>query len=528
MTKESATTLQNPSRPGNSSIDFLIVDSSLLEQKYNPLSTTKIFDRQTQIEFTKLKTETSNPEELSPKNYELPPSPRGSERFLLNLRPTLVGDHANPHLLPGTGFDVRGMVNKWIGMINKAFIDGTPHQQIIESLIDITQEDLKTGDDEVGREKKVFPQLLQVVDGEILCPRYGFLPYLSTISEKEREGKPLRAAISAHEKLLDPSFQGVLVLKSPVGESGLPDRKTEDGQIIYDDSYLTMLSKNSNGEIKLCTLRTKLNLAGVELLEKAIEFISGSPRTEQEIDRFIKNQKANLFPSKKSTKERTLKTVASPSELIGERASFQQVLSLVEKILGGNFIHGTTTLREAYKDLENFNDLLEAGAKSRPILDTFRAYIEENIDAFSYENVTDTTIGELEEILGSTFLMLFNASNNHLLKTPPETFLRKITLESARKFVNSSEGRAVLLALQQRKGCAGGGGGVEISISPKSSFSSTPAFSSKGGASLSSEKDWKWEPGHCQICDKDRQEVGPCDICKQCNEKIDMQEAAAV
>lgn len=60
---------------------------------------------------------------------------------------------------------------------------------------------------------------------------------------------------------------------------------------------------------------------------------------------------------------------------------------------------------------------------------------------------------------------------------------------------------------------------------PRSSFGAVSfaglLFGSSQVVSIGSEKKgWSYSAGHCRICDKDRSDVGPCKICKECEKNF--------
>lgn len=411
-----------------------------------------------------------------------PPISRGRERFHLQERPSEVSED-KPFLLPGTGFDVRGQSNMWIRGFQKGFMDGIPFDVIVNDLRIKTLEDLKTGDDELIKQDKIFHSVLvkDLVSGKLICPRYNNAPLIDTISDQERNGVVKDAAIRVQDLLTGIDDEGkdliqngeVIVTKSPAGWSGLSDRK--GGIIEFPDSYITLFQKQ-NGVIRHVILRTDLSLRQVEVLQRLLEQSKDKPIFNA-ADAVEQAQKIDnrLIPER----ERILTSTGEIAVLKnGEHSKrdMKEVLHLIQVIMKKDLICEGTRFDEVSEQLHQAEKMLKPDETAAFYMDRIDKFIKSKFLHLNYHQIEDNLIDSLEEELGRTFLELFHRRTVH--KDLNSGFHKELRDDAdySRIDLTDFDMKKSLGGLQSVGGCNGGG----RNAASASRFSSTSGIEGMG------------------------------------------------
>ena len=396
-------------------------------------------------------------------------------RIPLKIRSRLVLDQ-DWYLLPGTGFDVRGQINKLTRDLN----NGLGVSRFLED----TAEDIKHFVLEYPQQRLVFPIFLDVQqrDGEnrVVAPRYGEQIYLNLISEQERAGSVKRSIQNIEEFLVDAVEGSVAVLVSPPGWSGLDDR--QGGEIIFVDNQIYIFKKTKTG-ITARTIRTGLSLEESELFLEKLESLATDPN--------------NLI----TQEDRILNVVSSPSFLRngGHEYSFEDIVGILRSVKRENFAYQGRSFAEIYHDLSLGDRLIDENKQIQQLVEP----LIEQFEKFVFSQtifIDEEAIDRIEAELGKTILRIHQAIK---LGNPKKEVVQRLI------FAQDEDLKIAHQELKQIRGCNGGGSTSTI----MTAFGAREIISRTGLSYIKSE----WFCESCPVCgSKINCEVKPGGKCPKC------------
>lgn len=328
-------------------------------------------------------------------------------------------------LLPGTGFDIRGQVNKLI------------RSGDIEQFLKDTQEDIKHFCLEYPLQRLVFPIFLDISkkDGQdkLTTPRYGNQVYTDIISEQERAGSVKQSVASIENFLLDAEEGSMAVFISPPGWSGLNNR--QGGEIVFLDNQTYIFKKTKNG-VEGRTIRTDLSLEESEEFLERLESLNVDPQTFQ------------------TKEDRIVNVVSSPAFFSGGENTFEAVADLIKKVKRSNFAYKNRGFDEIYHDLSLGDKLIDQNSQINqfvePLLAQFRAFVLREGKV-----LTEVSLDRIEAELGKTILRIHEALK---IGNPKKEAVERLV------YISDDRLRRAHTELMLMPGCNGGGGLVKTSL----------------------------------------------------------------
>lgn len=380
-------------------------------------------------------------------------------------------------LLPGTGFDVEGQINKLVRDLKKS----KPKNALAE-FSDYTAEDIRHFIVEYPLQRLVFPIFLEIKmkneDLRLVAPRYLDQLYADLVSPQERGGIVKKKILEIEKYLINSPTGAMAVMISPPGESGLADGK--GGTIKHTDNQTYIFKKENSSKVSAYTIRTDMDLDQSEDLLKRM----GSLR-----------QKLTSLHSE----EDRISQIMNSTLYFNDR-TFEDVVDAMEVARKSKFAYKEKSFAEIRTDLRIGNQLLEQNGDvqkyAEPYIEKFQCYVWAKINALSTDVEISAAISDIEKELGKTILDILIA-----LKTGRVDLDQKEPLSTAKY-------TSWLGTLQSYGGC--NGGGLDDLI---------PLLSGKNN------KPWEYKPGLCRVCGSNS-EVGPCSVCKQCEQRLEQKEAA--
>lgn len=339
------------------------------------------------------------------------------KRAILKERPIYISDN-QWWLLPGTGFDIRGQINKLI------------RTQDMEGFLKDTEEDIKHFCLEYPLQRLVFPIFLDISrkDGQdrLITPRYGHQVYQDLISEQERAGSVKKSIAYVEEFLVNAEEGSMAAFISPPGWSGLGNR--QGGEIEFLDNQ-TYIYKKTKGKVEGRTIRTDLTLEESEEFLERLESLTIDPRTLQ------------------TQEDRIVNVVSSPAFFTGEGNSFEAIVDLIRKVKRGNFAYKNRPFEEIYHDLSLGDKLIDQNNQINqfvePLLAQFRAFVLRQGRV-----LTDESLDKIETELGKTILRIYQA-----IKTgnPQKEAVERLV------YASDEQLKRMHVDLMMLPGCNGGG-----------------------------------------------------------------------
>lgn len=388
------------------------------------------------------------------------------------------------YLLPGTGFNVKSQVNQLRTDLRDGFETGKRKDEILDTWLQKTEEDIKGFKLEYLMQGLVFPIVLdrQVVNGQerIVGPMYGGKPLADTITEQERNGAVKRSVAKIENFLLKAPPGSTAVMTSPDGWSGMKG-------ITYQDSQTYGFKVMEDGRPMGFTIRSDMTIDENKKLLKAL------------------GNKEGL--SGKNEKETTVKIVDNPVFNIGVSLDFADIARKIQEVKGSNFAYENKRFSEIYETLENPQKLWEIDDTTKMLVDEFREFVRSELS-----NINSESIVRLEMALGITILKLSRA-----MRTEKEKPQHRLNISHPSFKLEPFPYTRELEEVQKLIGCNGGGKKslTVNSISPRSA-----KFSQ-------SEEDYDFdEKGTCAVCSRENVGVGPCGICEPCDKKLSAEGSA--
>lgn len=328
-------------------------------------------------------------------------------------------------LLPGTGFDVRGQVNKLIRTGD------------IEGFIADTEEDIKHFVIEYPLQRLVFPIFLSIEkrggQDRLTTPRYGNQVYEDIISEQERSGSVKRSIQDIESFLVDAPVGSMALFVSPPGWSGLDNR--QGGEIVFLDNQTYVYKKSKDG-IQGRTIRTDLSLEESEEFLERLESLTVDPKNLQ------------------TTEARIVNVVSSPAFFRGGENAFEAVVDLIKKVKRGSFAYKGRQFEEIYHDLFLGDKLLDQNKEInqfvKPLFAQFKSFVLRQ-----GRILTDQVLDRIETELGKTVLRIHEALK---IGNPQKEAVERLVYASDEQLRRSHTDLMLL------PGCNGGGGLVKTSL----------------------------------------------------------------
>lgn len=346
-------------------------------------------------------------------------------RPTLKERPTTVSER-EWYLLPGTGFDVRGQINK---LIRTGDVAG---------FIEDTEEDIKHFCLEYPLQRLVFPIFLDISTRDsqqrLTTPRYGNQVYTDLISEQERAGSVKRSIQKIESFLAAAPLGSMAVLVSPPGWSGLDNR--QGGEIIFLDNQ-TYIFKKIKDRVQGRTIRTDLSLEESEELLERWESLSVDPQTLQ------------------TKEDKIVNVVSSPAFFTGGENTFEAVVDLIKRVKRDNFAYKNRGFEEIYHDLSLGDKLLDQNSQINQfvklLLAQFRAFVLKQGRV-----LTDVSLDKIETELGKTILRIHQAIK---IGNPQKEAVERLA------YASDEQLRETHIDLMRLPGCNGGGSAFMVGTS---------------------------------------------------------------
>ncbi|MBI2020441.1 hypothetical protein HYS94_03380 [Candidatus Daviesbacteria bacterium] len=342
----------------------------------------------------------------------------------LELRSTKVSER-QWYLLPGTGFDVRGQINKLIRSLN-SHLDGKNQAQVVSEFVEDTAEDMRHFVIEYPLQRLVFPIFLDLRQGgvrKLIAPRYSNQTYSDLISSQERRGSVKSSVLRIESLMIDAPEGTIAGFISPPGWTDLEDR--QGGKIEFVDNQIYLYKKTKTG-LEARTVRTDLTLEQSELLLEQLNFTRENP------------------PNLHTPEERIMTVVESVFYLQGQ--TFETVVDLIKTTKGSELAYKDRSFEEIYYDLSLGDDLLDFNLDvqkyAEPIIEQFKLLARNKL-----VYISDQTLDELEMELGKAILRIHKAIKS---RHSSDEMIRPIP------YMTETDFKRELVQLQVIPGCNGG------------------------------------------------------------------------
>lgn len=385
--------------------------------------------------------------------------------------------------LKATSFDVAGqmyLVNKnW-----QSYLAGDiSRQEFMESSKDQILEDAKAWYFEFVAGLSVLPfEMERVAVGggvDIICTKYGGRKWTDTISSNERDGATRQTAILIEDFLANAPVGYIAFFTSPSGWNGMVDA----GENLYED-YLntqTWIYKIcEGGKIEATTIVTDMVLEENQQLLQAFGFVPG------------------IFSSEKQA----IKQVVSFPVFLNSDWSIEDIVAKIQQVMQTDIACKYTDSKTGKVKKQNTFDDIYYQLQHRGELS--------NID---HEEIIGL-IDEFESVVGKILSRYESDYTSENLEYTISKLILDISAVS-RGVSTADRGQPGFYSQEHEK--------VQdyTGACPRSG---NVIYQKGFGARLVRIKNWEYKPGYCIKCQSHKSDVGPCKICKKCEQEFDKEE----
>lgn len=290
--------------------------------------------------------------------------------------------------------------------------------------------------------------------------------WVDSIGSWERNGSVRESAEKIEEFLLSAPPGSAAVLVSPSGDE-------------YPDTQTYIFWVNPENKLECLTIRTDPDIADNEL--------------------FLFNTDLNFKPN--TTAPLTLRVeaiIGNPLFLVaqdGYAFSPESIIETIRATKKSPNAFKSKGFARLFEDLANRHELLENGKTVETVINQFVAYCTRTVASLGYNS--DETHGLIENKLGETVLKLSYIKRHLQQKSGTQIPIYELDRLTYHNYYDE------LRYLQTIPGCAGGG--------------MTTDYINNGFGFR--ETKWEYHFGVCGICGN-QTEVGPCQICRNCEKKF--------
>ncbi len=313
-----------------------------------------------------------------------------------------------------------------------------------------------------------------------LFNKFSMLPISEGIDRRERNGGVADALAYIEPTLLKAPKKTIMLKYSDAGESMMPDQANPGKTIRYPDAQLYFFIKDENGNYQANTLvMDQLSTEQVQRLYASMGYIHRDWA------------KPGL-----SEADRVSKLVRDVMYLPNTNYSPESIVRKIQEIKGSDVVRTLEngeirTFSGVYQDMRKGNAMLDVDDLYQSQLDAFKTFVENNKENMD----NDFTKRRIQHELEKTILNITRILGG-------DKPLEVGQMRSLRRAFKAQIGR-----LESAGGCNGGG---------KRRTIMTPF----GPRQIESGPSWAYTKGDCITCPQKDTEVGPCSICKSCEQKL--------
>jgi hypothetical protein len=395
-----------------------------------------------------------------------------------------LSSHVEIGLLKNTGFDARlsviGLHKKYQTNIEQ----GLPQSEAILQPLAETEADIKGYKLEYMMFEPWLPNPLEVRSYQgrnRIFNKFSNLPISEGITRQERFGAVADAMEAIEPKLLRSPNNSRFVMYSPAGWSGMTDRN--GNPINYPEAQMFFFEKDEKGNFQANTL-----VMDEFTTNEAKRFYAAFGYTNPD-----------WLNSELDQKDRLAKMVRNVIELPDTTETFETIVRKVQIIRQTEIVRHlpdgrVRTFDEVYQKMQKGNELLQMDDQCQAQIEAFKTFVTHNKESLD----VDFTQMRVQHELEKTILNIARIVRGD----------EPIIITSIKQMRQAFS--AEITYLGSIGGCGGGGGELSILQTPL------------GPRLGRSEKGWKYEIGDCVApgCGKTKVEVGPCDICKDCEKLL--------
>ncbi len=414
--------------------------------------------------------------------------------------------------LAGTGINLPMEEKAFIGDYNQARISGNSHQEALEIAKKGKENNIRTGLREYGQLGTVIPML--IAEGEDngvkgIVNSYGGERIVKKITDQERNGAVLAASIQAEEFMNNLEGEGMFIINSPRGWTGL----TVDGEPFRYTKGQILVMFRENGVLSGVTLVNDFKIEESEQFSAMLGINPDILKGETEEEN-ISNIVSNPIPLKKgSTRFNT------PQDIVDTIVSFRPDGLFHFEEADGNI--RDVPVSDMLRDIGNREQLLRFSKNIEDQWFSLEAFIDERgsqLEDFSIQHqIAAATAKAILNMFGHIFedqglITEFIPQElpdlaSHYRYTPSEPFV----------FQKSSDYSDIRTILKARGGCnpqmessKSISDLIKSPLEVLSNMGLAGALSRLGG-SFGSPKE---KGGSCSKCQKNQ--AVECGVCNQC------------
>lgn len=386
-------------------------------------------------------------------------------------------------LLKKTGFNAELSVKSLRDKYKKNLDEGmTAEKAIVQPLTEVDGDIKGYGLEYIMRESWLpNPMHTRKHKGrERLFNRFSNLPISEGIDMRERNGGVAAAMEYIEPTLLNAPKNTIMMMYSDAGESMMPDQSNPGKTIKYPDAQLYCFAKDKDGNYQANTL-----VMDPLKKEQTARFFAAMGYIHRDW------AKPNL-----SEAEQVSKQVRDVIYLPNTTHTSESIVKTIQKVKGSDVVRTldngqTRTFDNVYRKMKKGNAMLEVDDLYQAQLDGLKKFVENNKESLD----EDFTQRRIQHELEKTILNITRILGG-------EKPIELAQIRSLRKEFSIQIDR-----LEAVGGC--NGGGTKTVMTPLG-----PRRISTG------EANWKYQKGDCITCPQKDTEVGPCFICKDCEQKL--------
>lgn len=408
------------------------------------------------------------------------------------------------YLLPGTGFDVKGEVDRFSKNVLRLAQEGSAVDDVLGTAF------LELGGNIYGysleylRSKAMLPfkhEIITDADGKLRLKPFGYDGFLrDAISPQERYGAVVQSVDVLEEKLPEAVVGDIFVMTSPPGWTGFVGKRYVETQTKLQQ----VVEENGEKIIRGYTIRSMMNVTqNITFMEKV------GADTSSFFDPDDRRQLASISAAVKHLSGNHGETIASLTKTIQE-------------IVGSEIAFEGYTFEEVYKDIPKFNEHLVADQLTMQLVEQLKTYGKELLTPYwktiaQTGEIPEEVIKKFRKATGMTVLRLSDAITREL-KGGNVDFGKAGNLGELMRGEKQLDfdPRQQLHEDQQKPGC-NGGGKKEGSSNGKQYMIVMTASGARLIEFDGESYDYTHE-GPCRACGKDVL-CGPCKVCLDCDIK---------
>lgn len=319
-------------------------------------------------------------------------------------------------------------------------------------------------------------RLINAISGQRILPM---------ISTAESQGAVYDSFASIENFFQEAPNGSMALFASPQGHSGLRD--SFNREINYPDHQTYMFRKNEQGSMEAFTVVSDMTPSQtVDFLE-----LLGADRTLMEVGQTEIEKRAAIIRN----------SVFFPPILQGKTYQFKDIIAKMQTVMGTEIVRtveqpvpGTNQKRivkksftEVYSKLSQGEKLLNLDSDCERVVGGFEEFTREALDLLPRDFIRDNIEIKLRDTIIEMYMSITGSTAANLDGM------------SRQKIYQMYAGSISMIA-----GCSGGGMG--------GGFMETPF----GARAITIESSSGYSKGDCIKCRREEVEVGPCKICKKC------------